>query len=217
MKSTQSDYSARATGESRGFGQIVPCLSPGARVATPKGEQAAETLSVNDRVLTRDHGIQRIVWAGHRTLRVDELKAAPALRPVLIRAGSLGNDLPERDTLVSPMHRMLVVSDVARAHFGESEVLVAARDLTNLDGVDVVNVPGITYLHFMFDKHQVILANGTWTESFQPNDYALKGVVDAQRQELFKICPALAAQSGRERFGTARRALRRVESLLLFK
>ena len=197
--------------------RIVPCFTPGAQIATPKGERGVETLTIGDRVLTRDHGIQRIIWSGHRSLTAADLKASPALRPVLIRAGSLGNDLPERDLLVSPMHRMLLVSEIARTHFGEAEVLVAARDMTRLPGVDVVNVPGITYLHFMFDAHQIVLADGTWTESFQPNDYSLKGVVPAQREELFLICPALATQDGVKRFRAARKALRRVESIRLFR
>ncbi len=197
--------------------RIVPCFTPGTHIATPKGERAVETLTIGDRILTRDHGIQHITWSGHRSLTADELKATPSLRPVLIRAGSLGNDLPERDLLVSPMHRMLVVSDVARKHFGEAEVLIAAKDMTKLPGVDVVNVPGITYLHFMFEAHQIVLADGTWTESFQPNDYSLKGVVPAQREELFLICPALATQEGVKRFRAARRALRSVESIRLFK
>lgn len=199
------------------FARIVPCFTPGCRIATPKGERLVETLTVGDRVLTRDNGIQSVTWAGHRSLKPEELKTNPKLRPILIRAGSLGSELPERDMLVSPHHRMLVVSSVAREHFGEAEVLVAAKDMTKLPGVEAVNVPGINYLHFMFDKHQIVLADGTWTESFQPNDYALKGVVAEQREELFLICPALATLEGKKRFGTARKALRRVESMLLFK
>ena len=217
MMIMKTDFAAQPHEAGSDFSRIVPCFTPGTRIATPKGERLVETLTVGDRVLTRDHGILSIVWAGHRTLPADELKNAPQLRPILIRSGSLGNNLPERDMLVSPQHRMLVVSELAREHFGEVEVLVAAKDMTKLPGIDAVNVPGTTYLHFMFDKHQIVLADGTWTESFQPNDYALKGVEPSQRQELFQICPSLATQEGTKRFGAARKALRRVESMLLFK
>ena len=204
-------------GSKADFSRIVPCFTPGSRIATPKGERLAETITVGDRILTRDHGIQTVSWAGHRSLAADELKAAPELRPVLISAGSLGADQPERDMLVSPHHRMLLVSDVAREHFGESEVLVAAKDMTKMPGVKTVNVPSINYLQFLFDRHEVILADGTWTESFHPNDYSLKGVVPEQREELFKICPALATEGGRTAFGTARKALRKVESIFAIK
>ena len=201
----------------RNNANIVPCFTPGTRIATPKGERVAESLTVGDRVLTRDNGIQTITWAGWRPMSWQELRENPALRPVLISKGALGHGLPERDMLVSPQHRMLVVSDIAREHFGEAEVLVAAKDLTKLPGVQAVNVQQTAYVHFMCDKHQIVLADGTWAESFQPNDYALKGVVDAQREELLTLHPALATTEGRKAFGTARRALRKIESYVLFK
>jgi len=199
------------------FKNIVPCFTPGTLIATPKGEREIESLSIGDRILTRDNGIQEVTWMGHRSLSATELGDAPSLRPILIRAGSFGSGSPERDMLVSPMHRMLVTSKLAKKYFGEREVLVAARDLTNVPGIDQVKVAGTTYLHFMCDKHQIVLANGTWTESFQPNDYAIKGVVKEQRDELFKICPSLALPEGRRGYKLARKALRRVESLALFK
>ncbi|MEJ6402008.1 Hint domain-containing protein [Yoonia sp. 2307UL14-13] len=210
-----SDHSRPIT--PRNDTKIVPCFTPGTRIATPKGERLAESLTVGDRILTRDNGIQTIAWAGWRPMSGQELRDNPALRPILIPAGSLGTDLPERDMLVSPQHRMLVVSDIARAHFGEAEVLVPAKDLTKLPGIKVVNVQQTAYVHFMCEKHQIVLADGTWTESFQPNDYALKGVVAAQREELLRLHPALANVEGRSAVGTARRALRKLESYVLFK
>ncbi|PUB12809.1 Hint domain-containing protein [Yoonia sediminilitoris] len=200
-----------------GQADTVACFTPGTRIATPKGERLVETLTIGDRILTRDNGIQSITWAGFRPIPTDAMKDKKTLRPVLIRAGSLGRDMPERDMLVSPQHRMLVVSDLAKAHFNEKEVLVAAKDLTMLDGVDVVNVPGTTYLHFMFDAHQVVLSDGTWSESFQPNDFSLKGVAAEQRSELLNIYPNLATNDGLKGYTTARKALKRIESYLLFK
>lgn len=176
-----------------------------------------ETLTIGDRILTRDNGIQAITWAGFRPISAESMTAEKSLRPILIRAGSLGHELPERDMLVSPHHRMLLVSEIARAAFGEKEVLVAAKDMTAIDGVDAVNVPGTTYLHFMFDSHQVVLSDGTWSECFQPNDYSLKGVQQEQRAELINLYPNLATQDGLKNYGTARKALKKIESYLLFK
>ncbi|MCB1339585.1 MAG: Hint domain-containing protein, partial [Pseudooceanicola sp.] len=145
---------------------VVPCFTPGTMIATPKGERAVETLAVGDRIITRDNGIQSIRWIGTRTLKGAELAAH--LMPVRIARGALGNGLPERDMLVSPNHRVLVASDKTALYFEESEVLVAAKHLTGLDGVDVVAAEDVTYIHFMFDQHEVVLSNGSWTESFQP-------------------------------------------------
>merc|ERR1711916_245042 len=81
------------------------------------------------------------------------------LRPVLIRKGALGNGLPERDMIVSPNHRMLVASDKAAIYFEEREVLVAAKHLVDLPGVAFVDVEDVTYIHFMFDQHEVVLTS----------------------------------------------------------
>ena len=45
----------------------------------------------------------------------------------------------------------------------------------------------------MFDRHEVILADGVWTESFQPEDDTLAGLDNARRSEIFEIFPETAA------------------------
>jgi hypothetical protein len=92
---------------------------------------------------------------------------------------SLGNGLPERDMLLSPNHRMLVASEKTQLYFEEREVLAADKHLVGSDGIQAVDVMGTVYIHFMFDRHEVVLSNGAWTESFQPGDYTLKGIGNA--------------------------------------
>jgi Ca2+-binding RTX toxin-like protein len=194
---------------------VIPCFTPGTLVATPRGELPVEELRAGDRVITRDNGIQQIRWVGKRALNRAELAAAPHLRPVLIRAGSLGNGLPERDTLVSPNHRMLVTNDRTALFFEEHEVLVAAKHLVDNKGILPVEVLGTSYLHFMFDRHEVVLANGAWTESFQPGDQTLGGMGNAQRNEIFELFPELKTREGVENYSAARRTLKRHEAALL--
>lgn len=69
--------------------------------------------------------------------------------------------------LLSPNHRVLVASDKAQLFFEEREVLVAAKHLVGKDGIHQVDAMGTTYLHFMFDHHEVVLSDGAWTESFR--------------------------------------------------
>ncbi|WP_333712906.1 Hint domain-containing protein [Yoonia sp.] len=196
--------------------RVIPCFTPGTRIATPKGEVAVERLKVGDRVLTRDNGIKTIRWFGQKKLDHLQLKTLKELRPVEIKAGALGGGQPERDMKVSPMHRLLVRSDVARAHFGQSEVFVAAIDLVKLDGISVAEVPYATYVHFMCDHHEVVLSDGTWSESFQPGDLSLKGMDQQQCEELFGLFPDLAAREGVTQYRPARRTLDRNEAALLF-
>ncbi len=197
---------------------IVPCFTPGTSIATPRGEILVEDLQVGDTVITRDNGIQEIRWIGAKRMDGRELQNNPHLQPVLMQKGSLGNGLPERDMLVSPNHRMLVGNDRVSLYFDEHEVLVAAKHLLNPKaGVQTINSMGTTYIHFMFDKHEVVLANGAWTESFQPGDYTLKGMGNAQRNEIFELFPELREQQGQAAFASARLTLKRHEAKMLFR
>jgi hypothetical protein len=193
----------------------VPCFTPGTLIATPRGEVPVERLVPGDAVITRDDGLQPIRWVGRIVLGWTQLAANPHLRPILLRQGSLGNGLPERDMMVSPNHRMLVDRDRTALHFNEAEVLVAAKHLVDHRQIKVVECLGTSYIHIMCDRHQVVLANGAWTESFQPSDYTLKAIGNAQRQELFELFPDLRTPRGVKAYPPARRTLSRLEALLL--
>ena len=69
----------------------------------------------------------------------------------------------------------------------------------------------------MFDRHEVVLSNGAWTESFQPGDYTLKGMGNAQRKEIFELFPELKTEAGLEDYTAARRTLKRHEAQLLVR
>ncbi|HEY9020536.1 Hint domain-containing protein [Seohaeicola sp. SP36] len=170
------------------------CFTPGIAIATPRGERLIEELRVGDRVITRDNGIQTIRWVGNRTLTAADLHRAPHLRPILIRQGALGDRLPERDMQVSPNHRLLVNRAKSALHFDAPEGLVAAKHLIGVSGVSEAPLTGITYIHLIFDRHEVVLSNGCWTESFQPADHRLKGIGNAQRAELFELFPELQSR-----------------------
>jgi hypothetical protein len=195
----------------------VICFTPGTLIATPRGEIPVEELREGDRVITRDNGIQQIRWSGGRAMSAADFTLNPHLRPVLIKRGSLGNGLPERDMMLSPNHRVLVANDRTSLYFDEREVLVAAKHLVSTQGVMQVQSAGTTYHHFLFDRHEVVLSNGAWTESFQPGDWSLKGLGNAQRNEIFEIFPDLRHEEGVESFGAARRALKKHEAALLVK
>ena len=172
-----------------------------------------EDLRAGDRVITRDNGMQEIRWAGAKRVDAATLKAAPHLRPVLVRAGALGAGLPERDMMVSPNHRLLVANDRSALYFDEREVLASAKHLVDGDGVQRVDALGVTYVHFMFDHHEVVLSNGAWTESFQPGEMALKGVEAAAAREIYQLFPEL--EQGSDSFAAARRTLKAHEARML--
>ena len=81
----------------------------------------------------------------------------------------------------------------------------------------MVDVSATTYIHIMFDQHEIVLSDGAWTESFQPGDQTLAGVGDASRDEILEIFPELATRIGIDEYTSARRALKKHEAILLTK
>jgi hypothetical protein len=192
------------------------CFTDGSRIATQRGDIRAHDLVPGDMVLTRDNGYQPIVWKGSVHFTAAQLLKDPALRPVRIASGALDGQAPHRPLLVSPQHRLLFGGPQAELLFAEPEVLVPAIHLTGRPGVRQVMPPkGVTYVHFMFERHEIVLSDGAWSESFQPGDLSLAGLGDSQRNELFALFPELATQEGRTAYAPARMALRRHQSRLL--
>jgi hypothetical protein len=188
--------------------EITPCFTTGTRIATPKGERKVEDLEVGDLIVTRDNGLREIRWTGARHLTAGDFASAAYLQPVMIRQGALGYNLPERDMMLSPNHRVLVANDKTALYFEEREVLVAAKHLTGVQGVEVIADTDTTYYHFMFDHHEVVLSDGVWSESFQPSQESLAGIGNAQRTEIQDIFPELATPEGADAYLSARRTLK---------
>lgn len=194
---------------------VIPCFTPNTLIATARGEVPVESIAVGDRVITRDNGIQPVRWVGRRDLTEAQIATSPSMAAVTIRKGALGHGLPERDMAVSPQHRVLISSDEAMLYFDEREVLVAAKHLVGRPGIEHGRACDTSYIHFMFDNHEIVLSDGAWTESFQPGDHSLKGIGKAQRDEILALFPELRHPDGRAAYTAARRMLRRREVELL--
>lgn len=173
------------------FGQAT-CFGADALIETAKGPVAAGDLTVGTLVATRDAGLQPVRWIGRRVVGRDEMRAAPGLRPIRIRAGALGQGMPSRDLLVSPQHRVLVRSKIAQRLFDATEILVAAKQLLALEGVEVAeDIDEVTYVHFMFDAHEIVRANGAETESLFAGEQTLRMIGPKALDELFTLFPQL--------------------------
>ncbi|WP_162630710.1 Hint domain-containing protein [Paracoccus endophyticus] len=173
------------------FAMGVPCFAAGTLIRTERGEVRVEDLVPGDRVVTADNGPQPVRWVGVRRLDAGVLDQHPALRPVRIRRGALGAGLPAADLVVSPQHRVLVRSAIAQRMFGAPEVLVAAKQLLQIDGIDLDDAADVTYVHFLCDRHEVVFSNGAPTESLYTGPEALKSVGAAAREEILVLFPQL--------------------------
>jgi hypothetical protein len=195
---------------------VIPCFTPGAMIDTRRGPVAVEELREGDRVLTRDNGFRTIRWIGSRTLDAATLAVAPQLCPVCIRRDAFGPGIPARDLLVSPQHRMLLTGAGVELHAGETEVLVAARHLGPRTLRPLPALAEVTYLHLLFDGHEIVRADGAWTESFQPGRHVADAMEAAVREELLTIFPALGQSEG-PAFAAARPTLRAWEARALHR
>lgn len=174
--------------------EAVTCFGMGTMIDTASGPRAVETLRPGDLVLSRDHGPQPLRWLGRAHVAADRLEARPNLRPILIRAGALGSGSPARDLVVSPQHRMLIRSRIAHRLFENGEILVAAKHLVGLPGIEVtVPAGGVTYFHLLFDRHEIVMSDGAWSESLFTGPQALDSISDAARREILALFPELAA------------------------
>lgn len=170
----------------------IICFTPGTLITTPRGSIPVENLSVDDLVITADNGLQAIRWVGRKRITGARLLAYPKLRPIRIRKDAFGPGTPYRDMHVSPQHRMLINADRALIHHGEREVLAPAKGMINDYSVTVdYDIKHTDYIHILFDRHEIIFANGAATESFHPGHMAMSAIDEGPREELFDIFPEL--------------------------
>lgn len=169
------------------------CFGRGTFLDTVHGQIPVEDLRVGSLVRTRDRGFQPIRWVG--SVEVSTLADAPQFRPVRIRPNALGKTRLTSDLLVSPQHRVLVRSRIAQRMFGTDEILVAAKQLLEVEGIEIAHdLRSIEYFHILFDNHEVVFSNGAETESMHTGPEALRAVGPSARAEIFTLFPELSYQ-----------------------
>ncbi len=154
---------------------LIPCLTAGTTVMTARGPVTAENLVPGDKVMAYG-GRQAVLGLRlEREIPLEKLGGDPWMLPVRIAPGALGHGLPRKELIVSPQHRMLINSPIAERMFGTAEVLVSARKLMGLPGIEAAPLTGpVRYIHLVFDRHEIIYAEGAPTESFFPGPEALR-------------------------------------------
>lgn len=165
------------------------CLCRGTLIDTYHGAMPVEELLVDDLVMTKDDGFQPLRWIG--TIRV---QAKGRMAPVRIASGAIGNT---RSLVVSQQHRLLISDWRAEFLFGEREVLVPAKSLVNDSDIWVQAGGAVDYFHLIFDRHQIIYAEDSPSESFLPGPEGLEGIEAAARDEILDLFPQLAANPDR--------------------
>ncbi|MBB3609283.1 Hint domain-containing protein [Rhizobium sp. BK602] len=134
---------------------FTSCFLRGTLIRTPEGDVPVEDLRVGDLVVTHK-GVSEIKWVGRRRIDPKAVDKPRDTLPVRMKAGSIAENVPERDLFISPDHCMFL-----------EEALIPAKFLIN--GTTITQETGLApfeYYHIELEQHSVVLAEGAQTETY---------------------------------------------------
>lgn len=168
-------------------------LVEGANLRTPCGLRRVELVRPGDLIVTRTGGLMpvRMVW--RREVTQEQMTECPDLAPLRLSPRALGPMMPQQSLLMAPDHRILVPGFRLWQMEENRSYLVNASELAGRSDAIFVDraLETVRYFQFVFDTHQVMLANGLPVESFlpQPNDIAQ--LAADKREDLARHFPQL--------------------------
>lgn len=186
------------------------CFVAGTRIAVPGGGVPVEDLKPSDLVLALDHGPQPLRWIGKRTIG-----GRYGMAPVTFAPETLGNARP---LSVSPQHRILSESWQTELLFGHDQVLLPARAFVGQPGVTQDPVDRVTYVHLLFDRHEIVLADDVSCESLLLGEmalHALRPPDDGGTAETGARFPEVLEMHDRHGMKAARPVLKMQEAAVL--
>lgn len=126
-------------------------LLPGTEVLTLDGALPVEVLVPGDKIITRSCGLAILKGIEHGYQMCETVR---------VRAGSLGHDRPEIDTIL-PSHQKVLIRDWrATALFGKPQALVEAKRLVDGEFLRLQTVERHMVFRLIFEEPQVIYADG---------------------------------------------------------
>ncbi len=170
----------------------IACFAGGTLIETENGPTPIEDLSAGDQIRVFGGGFSTLRLNLSQKIKKGAMLTNPKLRPVKIVQDALGPGFPNQDLRVSRQHRMLVSSPISKRMFGQTNALISAIRLTEFPGCFVdEDAVGISYFHLIFDRHEIVFANGTPAESFYPGSEAMKAMPCSAKQEFVELFPDL--------------------------
>jgi hypothetical protein len=97
------------------------------------------------------------------------MRKNPERRPIRIKANSIELGVPTLDIDVSAQHRIVIQNPSTALLFGEDSVMVRAKHLTGSIAERLIPSSPVSYFHLLLDEHDMVIANGLESESFQPS------------------------------------------------
>ncbi len=177
-------------------------LSASACIKTLSGEKPLGQIAAGDHVLTRDNGFQPVRWSG-------ALATGARQQQIVIRVGALAENVPSCDLTLAASQRVLNRAGVLESMFERSEALIRARDLVTLEGFELCDAEDTPAgWQILLDRHELILANDIWTETWQPEAAQVAQMPEVERDVVLSLCPKLSRAGVRRAFPAARQQIR---------
>lgn len=177
-------------------------------IRTPYGETAIENLRIGDFVATAGGDSRPVKWVAriHCQRRSTE-SWDQGVRPVRIKAGALGLNIPTRDLLLSGRHSIFM-----------DGVLIPVKDLVNGSSIILEQIDDVTevdYFHIELASHEILLAEGAPAESLAAtsvnrvlfDNYDEFVRLYGMQPDLVSCAPVVGYQGGRGELASRWRSL----------
>lgn len=164
------------------FEAAFNALAHGSLIATRKGEVAIEDLRPGMEVISREHGLQTVLWVGIMTHQPE-----PGNGPLLTRVTSdrFGPGQPSPDLLAGPGARLL--HRPAGIQFEQPGKMAYSPLRDFIDGDTVIGISprgAVDTYHVCVERHGSIRAGGLDLETFHPGR-GLQDRMGPHTRELF--------------------------------
>jgi len=182
----------------------VPCFAADTMIATRDGEVPVQWVTPGCDVLTLDHGYQPVIWAGNWRVPWIISRASKRFWPVTLPGDPSAG---ERPLTVSAAHHKMLRDPWFELSCGCPEVLCRSGLIE--PAMRPTSRQPLIWHHLLFANHEIISANGQWTESLFTGGAAFEGLPKEQQVQV------LAAANASHTV-TARHILRGYEAAAFF-
>ena len=178
-------------GAARDLREAIPCFTADSVISTAQGPCPIRDLRAGQRVMTRDSGLQELLWVGKRRFGWRALGLNPMLRPIRLSARDFTGAALARDLIVSPNHRIMLREQ-------GDEWLAPAVSLMGRAGVSRYVAPKVAYYQLLTARHELLLVDECWSESYRATRTGLLSLEPEAQSELLAFLPELNTEPVRE-------------------
>ncbi|WP_147125382.1 Hint domain-containing protein [Shimia ponticola] len=141
--------------------QPVSGIPLGTEIATADGILPIEHLTLGDRVITREYGMQSLTWVGHRYVTCDAVR---------LSENALGNGRPAQRMFLPSGQRVLVRDWRAKTLYNTRTAGVRAQRLVDGTYVRDVGARNLRLFYLGFERSCTVYAGGFEMLSHVPSD-----------------------------------------------